>query len=84
MSKTIRHSAIPRNRHKNKKNRSTDKFFGYRDGYTDGMSNPKKGIDFVNYGYPSDYDFRTKAEIMQKDEANDLKDILNELIESEC
>ena len=70
MSKTIRCSGIPK--YKNAK-----KFFGFRDGYTDGMSNPKKGENFVNYGYPSDR--RNKVEIKQHIENEIVLELLNEL-----
>lgn len=71
MSRTIKCSKRPKSKLKNAK-----KFFGFRDGYTDGMSNPKKGEDFINYGYP--FDCRTKFEIKQHIENELVKELINE------
>lgn len=66
MSRTKRNYKGEEYLEKSRRKQKDKKFFGFREGSRsrDEHPNPKKGIDFINYGWP--LELRAKSVIKQK------------------
>jgi hypothetical protein len=82
MSRTKRNYKGEEYPDKTRKNRKEKKFMGFREGHNhlSDHPNPKKGVDFINYGWP--LELRAKSVIKQKIQDDMYLDILNEELNS--
>lgn len=78
MSRTKRNYKGEEYPDKTRKKWKEKKFMGFREGHNhlSDLSNPKKGVDFINYGWP--LELRTKSVIKQKIQDELDNEIMNE------